>query len=102
MTPVADLPPPAKRRKTGNEGGNEVVCPVRSDIWFDDGSVILQAESTQFRVHRTMLARHSPVFRDIFSIPQPGDEALIEGCPIIHLSDSAEDIRLTLLALYDG
>lgn len=95
--------PPTKRRKTSNEeDANGVISPIQSDIWFDDGSVILQAESTQFRVHRTMLARHSSVFRDIFHGPQPHDESLIEGCPIIPLSDSAEDIRLALIALYDG
>lgn len=98
-----DLASPTKRRKTSNEeGANEVISPIQSDIWFDDGSVILQAESTQFRVHRTILARHSSVFRDIFDVPRPHDESLIEGCPIIRLSDSAEDIRLALIALYDG
>ena len=39
----------------------------RSDLWKEDGNVVLQAGNTQFRVHRSMLADHSPVFKDIFA-----------------------------------
>lgn len=34
-------------------------------------------------------------------MPQPQGEAAIEGCPIVHLSDTAEDIHHILTALYD-
>lgn len=34
-------------------------------------------------------------------MPQPAAEAGIEGCPIVHLSDTAEDIHHILTALYD-
>ncbi len=75
----------------------------RSKFWLDDGSVVIQAEYTQFRVHRTLLARHSSVFRDMFSVPQPisSSERLIEGCPVVHLSDSKQDIEYMISALYD-
>lgn len=47
---------------------------------------------------------HSEVMKDMFQIPQPAYSAadLIEGCPIVHMSDTASDIELFLLALYDG
>ena len=48
-----------------------------------------------------MLARHSTVFKDMFGMPQPQAEAVVEGCPIVHLSDTAEDIQHILTALYD-
>lgn len=101
---------PLKRRRTDDghngehttEGSGHCSQPKRSEIWFDDGSVVLQAENTQFRVHRSMLSRHSEVFRDMFTMPHPAGEALVEGCPLVCLPmDSAEDVKNMLTALYD-
>ena len=81
-----------------------------TDLWFCDGSVILQAESTLFRVHKSQLSRRSIVFSDMFALAQPpvitthatlADETY-EGCPVVKLYDSAEDVANLLLALYDG
>jgi hypothetical protein len=81
-----------------------------ADLWFCDGSVILQADSTLFRVHKSQLSRHSAIFSDMFTLPQPpvmtthatlADETY-EGCPVVELHDSAEDVANLLLALYDG
>ncbi|KAJ7652868.1 hypothetical protein DFH06DRAFT_1205853 [Mycena polygramma] len=75
---------------------------VRSDIWFDDGTVVLQAENALFRVYRGVLAAQSPIFRDTFSIPQPATQDTYEGCPLVVLHDSATDLRLFLLATHDA
>ena len=81
-----------------------------ADLWFCDGSVILQAEYTLFRVHKSQLSRRSIVFSDMFALAQPpvmtthatlADETY-EGCPAVKLHDSAEDVANLLLALYDG
>ncbi|KAF7370417.1 BTB domain-containing protein [Mycena sanguinolenta] len=55
---------------------------TRSEIWFRDGSVVLQAQNTQFRVHFGVLARHSSVFSDMWELPQPSDESTVDGCPV--------------------
>lgn len=73
----------------------------RGDPWFDDGNIILQAEGKQFRVFRGILAASSSVFGDMFTIPQPTDEKLVGGCPVVHLSDTAEDLHHVLKALFD-
>jgi len=90
-----------------------------ADLWFLDGSVILRAENTLFRVHISQLSRHSAFFRDLFSLPQPLrgirrrslsvsssknvlDGGLLEGCPVVYLHDTAEDVGNLLTALYDG
>ncbi|EDR01758.1 uncharacterized protein LACBIDRAFT_333017 [Laccaria bicolor S238N-H82] len=77
---------------------------THSKIWFDDGSVVIQAEQTQFRVHRGMLSRQSSIFRDMFSVPQPpGDqEPVIEGCSIVHVSESSQDWEGLLTLMYDN
>ena len=71
-------------------------------LWFDDGSIVLQAESTQFRVYRGILAANSPVFKDMFSLPQPNGEELVEGCPVVTLHDSAVDMGHFLRSIHDA
>ncbi|KAL1720869.1 hypothetical protein EV715DRAFT_288795 [Schizophyllum commune] len=94
-----DVDRPAKRQRIDEDDATPV---QRSDIWFDDGNIILQAENLLFRVHRSLLARHSPVFKDVFDIPQPESslEALIEGCPVVHLTDKVTDVEFMLKRLF--
>ncbi|KAF8127526.1 hypothetical protein K438DRAFT_2000673 [Mycena galopus ATCC 62051] len=73
---------------------------VRADgLWFADGGLIIQAETTVFRVYRDFLAIHSAVFRDMLSIPIPVDAETMEGCPLVRLTDSAADVACFLKAL---
>ncbi|KAF7351131.1 BTB domain-containing protein [Mycena sanguinolenta] len=74
---------------------------TRSNIWYNDGSVVLQSENTQFRVHWSILSQHSPFFRDLERLPQPPNQPTADGCPIVELSDSAENVEYLLKALYD-
>ncbi|KAJ7449088.1 hypothetical protein B0H11DRAFT_2079513 [Mycena galericulata] len=95
-------PSAGKRRRTDSELEDSGSSPVvRSTIWMPYGDIILQAESTQFRVNRDNLALQSSVFADMFAVPQPPNEPTIEGCPIVQVSDSAKDWELLLGVLYD-
>ncbi len=84
----------------------DVAATPHGDLWFADGSVILATKDVEFRVHMSLLTRHSVFFRDMFSLPQPtalnGGSSFIEGCPVVRLHDSSEDLTNLLLALYDG
>ncbi|KAJ3516381.1 hypothetical protein NMY22_g14224 [Coprinellus aureogranulatus] len=97
----------AKRRRSNSEDSEEEPSVpqkevIRSDIWLEDGNIVLEAERTQFRAHRGLLARVSPIFSDVFSVPQPAQEdPMVDGCPVLHLQDSAEDVHHLLSALYD-
>lgn len=105
-----DAPP--KKRKRGEESEEQPsedppnpVAPMRSgDIWYEDGNVILQAEDTQYKVYRGILVKSSSVFHDMFSFPQPpaGDGELIDGCPVVRLSDAAEEVQYVLQALFES
>ncbi|EIW56922.1 uncharacterized protein TRAVEDRAFT_81124, partial [Trametes versicolor FP-101664 SS1] len=72
------------------------------EFWYSDGNIILVARDVEFRVYKGLLADHSLVFRDMFSLPQPhatssSTAALAEvPCPVVHLSDSPEDLRHVL------
>lgn len=74
----------------------------RSEIWFEDGNVILHAGDTQFRVHRGIIALHSRVFKGMFPIPRPEGEPLVDGCPLVHVFDDPEDWRNLLDVMYNG
>ncbi|KAJ6519063.1 hypothetical protein C8R45DRAFT_807261 [Mycena sanguinolenta] len=87
--------PPAKRKR--------MTAPKKhAEFWFSDGSVVLQAGNTQFRVHWSLLARHSAIFRDMQGLPQPADEPTIDGCPVVKLPDDPSDVELLLKGLYDS
>ncbi|KAF8216782.1 hypothetical protein K438DRAFT_1658264 [Mycena galopus ATCC 62051] len=86
--------PPAKRQRTED-------APItRSELWNSDGSVVLQAANMQFRVHWSVLARNSSVFRDMQGLPQPPGQPAVDGCPIVELSDDPEDVERLLNVLY--
>lgn len=63
--------------------------------WFNDGTVVLQAEHTLFKVYKGILARESEVFRTMLSLPQPAtlsDSEKYGDCQLVVLQDKAEDI----------
>ncbi|KAI0742434.1 hypothetical protein C8Q80DRAFT_1188366 [Daedaleopsis nitida] len=69
-----------------------------ADFWFDDGTVILIAWDVEFRVYSGLLTSQSSVFKDLLAQPQPVRTVTIHGiekipCPILHLSDSPEELR---------
>ena len=72
------------------------------EFWFEDGSIVLVARDTGFRVYRELLARRSQIFRDLFAVPQPADGLLVAGCPVVHLSETPEAARELLEALLYG
>ncbi|KAF8887171.1 hypothetical protein BD779DRAFT_533356 [Infundibulicybe gibba] len=77
----------------------------RGEPWFDDGTIILSTivESIGFRLHRSVLVRHSEIFRNMFEVPQPhADAEYYEGCQIVQMPDSCADLTHLIKALYDG
>ncbi|KAJ7782672.1 hypothetical protein B0H16DRAFT_1402918 [Mycena metata] len=87
--------PPAKRQRT------EDASITRSSIWYKDGSVVLQAQNTQFRVHWSFLSQNSSFFRDLENLPQPPEQPTVDGCPVVELPDNADDVKYLLKALYN-
>ncbi|KAH6907711.1 hypothetical protein BKA70DRAFT_1104613 [Coprinopsis sp. MPI-PUGE-AT-0042] len=75
-------------------------------LWFDDGNIIFQVETTQFRVHKSILLSHFEVIATMLSLPQPEtpETPFVEGCPVVILQgDKAEDWHDVLkYVIYDG
>ncbi|KAL0947481.1 hypothetical protein HGRIS_013586 [Hohenbuehelia grisea] len=78
-----------------------------SELWFDDGTVVLSANKSRsgtlvrFCIHKSILSKHSPIFKDMFSMPCPNDIDLYADIPLVHLPDDAEDLRAFLKFMYD-
>lgn len=64
--------------------------------------MILVAEKTGFKVHRSIVSRRSPVFNDMFAVSGLSDQATLEDIPIVHLSDGSEELAYFLGAMYNG
>ncbi|KAJ6452656.1 hypothetical protein C8R45DRAFT_1193756 [Mycena sanguinolenta] len=53
-----------------------------------------------FRVFPGISAAKSPVFQDMLSFPQPQNGESYDGCPLVHLPDSAADMTHFLKAIF--
>jgi hypothetical protein len=85
ITTTMSSEPPAKRQRS------ESASITRSDIWYEDGSIVLQAHTTQFRVHWGVLSMHSSFFQHMQDLPQPPEPDNVEGCPLVQVSDAVAD-----------
>jgi BTB/POZ domain len=70
---------------------------------MSDANVIIQScDLVNFRVHQRALAMSSPFFDDMFSLPQPqpSDEDVVDGLPVVRLSEDAEVLNSLISMLY--
>ena len=92
---------PAKRPRTDESCSTDKPVVRRSNFWLNDANIVLQADSVQFAVHRSVLAMHSQVFKDMCHVGSPVlDGSTVDGCPVVHLSDQADDLEMFLMTLY--
>ncbi|KAI9061883.1 hypothetical protein FKP32DRAFT_1604601 [Trametes sanguinea] len=80
------------------------IPPTRdAEYWFEDGNIILVAQHVSFKVYKGLLAEHSEVFRSMFLVAQ-GSQASTDlstdGCPVVTLDDSPEDLRQFFRLIY--
>ncbi|KDQ58289.1 hypothetical protein JAAARDRAFT_193703 [Jaapia argillacea MUCL 33604] len=81
----------------------------RSFPYFDDGNLVISAKSESqdrflFRVHKSILSFHSPVFADMFALPTPADVTNIDsydGVPLLHMPDPADEVASLLKFMYN-
>jgi hypothetical protein len=73
------------------------------DFWYSDGSVILEVGNTKFKLHRSILQRHSAYFSSLFQ----KEAAYLEvekgipdvAIPVYRVRETTADDFATLLAL---
>lgn len=94
---------PQKRPRTDSQRESKVSPGHSLEFWYADGSIVLVAGNEAFRVHHGVLSQHSGVFRDMLALPQTGEETetdIIDGCAVVRLSDSSDQLRIMLRAIY--
>ncbi|KAJ7680626.1 hypothetical protein DFH06DRAFT_424841 [Mycena polygramma] len=94
---------PALKRKRV-DGASAVRDP---NFYFEDGNIVLSAKDPEdcvvyFRLHRSIVSKHSPVFADMFTLPPPASAEQYDGVPLVEMAgDSAETLRSLIALLYD-
>ncbi|KAH8985651.1 hypothetical protein EDB86DRAFT_2833065 [Lactarius hatsudake] len=74
---------------------------VSSCLDLPDANIIVRSSNkVNFRVHKPVLAVSSPFFKDLLSLPQPLDDELIDGLPVIQLSEDADLLNSLISLLY--
>lgn len=67
--------------------------------------MLVARQEAAYRVHGDVLARKSAVFSDLLrldAVPRPDGEDMMDGCPIVHITDAPEDFSVFLGLVYDG
>jgi hypothetical protein len=94
-------PIPSRGTKRSRSEANENNFFVRGKVWYKDGNVFLEAESTQFLVHGSVLSEQSTVLHEMI------EDAYLppakRGPPVFRVitTDSAQDLEYLLNALYN-
>ncbi|KAF9490405.1 hypothetical protein BDN71DRAFT_1454254 [Pleurotus eryngii] len=74
-------------------------------LYMDDGNIIMKCTSstTLFRVHRSILSKHSTVLDALFKTAasqQPPNK--LRECLFVEMADDKDDLAGLLVAIYDG
>jgi len=97
-----DLPPNALLHDVNaTQRDSTIILQKDTHVYLDDGNIVLVAGMTCFRVHRSLLAKYSPIFRDMFSLPQPEDQEMYDGVPMVELQDDPDILRALLRVIYE-
>ncbi|KAH9930362.1 uncharacterized protein B0H18DRAFT_930687, partial [Fomitopsis serialis] len=85
------------------EGTDAGLTPVKLQSPYDreDGDVILRSsDGVSYKAHRVILTIASPVFADMFSLPQPTASHQAAPAPVVDLVESSRTLRALLDACY--
>lgn len=84
------------------ESGTPATEPIllSTDFCADDADVVIRAAGTlDFRVHKLILSLASPIFRDMFTLPQPPPDKT-DTLPRVDVQDSAKTWENILRIIY--
>jgi len=66
--------PAALSSREPSPSGNRASRRHSAEFYFDDGNVVFLVERTLYKIHKSVLSRHSPFFRNLFGLPAPDDK----------------------------
>ncbi|KAH9990647.1 hypothetical protein BJV74DRAFT_421445 [Russula compacta] len=75
--------------------------PLPNHLDRPDADIVIQScDLINFRVHKLVLIMSSSFFDVMFSLPQTSDKEVVDGLPVLHLSEDAEVLECLLTMLY--
>jgi hypothetical protein len=75
--------------------------PPSDHVDMSDPDIVIQScDLVNFRVHKSALSISSPFFSDLFSLPQPDDDEVVDGLRVVRLPEDAEVLNSLLTMLY--
>ncbi|KAH9020004.1 hypothetical protein EDB84DRAFT_1565859 [Lactarius hengduanensis] len=84
-----------------NMGPLAVPLPLPECLYLSKADIIVRtADLTLFRSHKSVLASSSSVFRDVLSLPQPPNNEMVDGLPVVDISEDAELVQSLITILY--
>ncbi|KAH8982483.1 hypothetical protein EDB83DRAFT_2306680 [Lactarius deliciosus] len=66
----------------------------------DPNIIVRSSDQVNFPIRKALLAMSSPFFKDLLSLPQPPDDELVDGLPVIQLSENADLLNNLISLLY--
>lgn len=106
LTPISNSP------ISGDGVQVENVCDanIEHSLWFYDGTVVLQAGSSLFKLHNSILGARSAVFDDFLNWGQVSSSSIaffsegcvFEGYRIVKITDEGKDAKHFFRAIYDS
>ena len=73
--------------------------PLRLNV-PDANIIVRSSDQATFRVHRSLLAMSSPFFDRQLSLPRPPNSELVDGLPVVQLSEDAGLLNSLISLLY--
>jgi len=75
--------------------------PLPDGLDMANADIIIQScDAVNFRVHKLVVSLSSLFFNDMFSLPQPSDQEVVDGLPVVRLSEDADVLKCLLTMLY--
>ncbi|RPD69739.1 hypothetical protein L226DRAFT_515436 [Lentinus tigrinus ALCF2SS1-7] len=71
-------------------------------VWYADGNMVVVAENTAFRLHKSVAALQSKNLGRIFQPTNSAPEDMFGGLPVVRMPDTAYDIEQFLVVVYDS
>ncbi|KAI9441847.1 hypothetical protein H4582DRAFT_1935393 [Lactarius indigo] len=78
-----------------------VSLPLPECLDLSEADVVVRtSDLCSFPAHKSVLASSSWVFRDMFTLPWPANNEMVNGLPVVDISEDAELVRSLITILY--
>ncbi|KAH8985603.1 hypothetical protein EDB86DRAFT_3105656 [Lactarius hatsudake] len=82
-------------------GSSAIPLPLPESLDLSEADVVVRtSDLATFLAHKSVLASSSWVFRDMFTLPWPPNNEMVNGLPVVDISEDSELVRSLITMLY--